>query len=58
MLFFISTPHILLKIQLPIVRLFLSLSLMIEESLPQRLHRVCDLLWRFPKLEVPLAVIC
>jgi len=22
---------------------------------PQRLHRVCVLLWRFPKLEVPFA---
>ena len=27
-----------------------------EEILPQRLHRVCVLLWRLPKDEVPFAV--
>ena len=27
-----------------------------ELSLPQRLHKVCVLLWRFPKDEVPLAI--
>jgi hypothetical protein len=25
-------------------------------DIPQRLHRVCVLLWRLPKLEVPFAV--
>jgi hypothetical protein len=27
-------------------------------DVPQRLHSVCVLLWRFPKLEVPFAVVC
>lgn len=27
-----------------------------EMYVPQRLQRTCDLLWRFPKLAVPLAV--
>jgi hypothetical protein len=27
-----------------------------EGDVPQRLHSVCVLLWRFPKLEVPFAV--
>lgn len=25
--------------------------------IPQRLHKVCDLLWRLPKDEVPFAVV-
>ena len=27
-----------------------------DEIIPQRLHRVCVLLWRLPKDEVPFAV--
>ena len=27
------------------------------ENIPQRLHSVCVLLWRFPKEEVPFAVV-
>ena len=27
-----------------------------DASIPQRLHRTCVLLWRFPKLDVPFAV--
>ena len=27
------------------------------EDIPQRLHSVCVLLWRFPKEEVPFAVV-
>lgn len=27
------------------------------EDIPQRLHSVCVLLWRFPKEEVPFAIV-
>lgn len=28
-----------------------------RDDIPQRLHNVCDLLWRLPKDEVPFAVV-
>lgn len=40
----------------PFHLLLISFSVL-EGILPQRLQRVWDLLWRLPKLEVPLAVV-
>lgn len=38
-------------------RLSPSLLISVLLDLPQRLHRTCVLLWRFPKLDVPLAIV-